>query len=129
MQKEVFEYVMDKEITNYLKCKLILSYGFDSSTCQSLFKQAFNEPSTSNHFDASLLATTIITLRHLVTSGQSIWKIGNKRIYFDGKIRLEKRNWPFKSMHITIDQRKENCGSVCLFEKIKLLLWTWMDYY
>lgn len=73
MQKEVFEYVMDKENTNYLKCKLILSYDFDSSTGQAQFKQAFNEPSTSKHSDASFLATTIIPLRLLVTSGQPIW--------------------------------------------------------
>lgn len=115
---------MDKENTNYLKCKLILSYGFDSSTGQAQFKQAFNEPSTSNHSDASLLATTIIPLRLLVTSGQPIWNNltpqstrfcrpvkleyvkETKESILKEKSDLKNEIDALKSMHITISEGK-----------------------
>ncbi|XP_049304258.1 uncharacterized protein LOC125776435 [Bactrocera dorsalis] len=73
MQREVFQAVMEAEKTNFVSSELILSYGFDSSTGQAQFKQAFNEPGSSNSSDSSLLATTVIPLRLLLSSGKPIW--------------------------------------------------------
>lgn len=73
MQKEVFEAVMESENSDHLKCELIFSYGFDSSTGQAQYKQIFHTTDSSNNSDASLLATTIIPLRLVLSSGTPIW--------------------------------------------------------
>ena len=50
-----------------------MSYGFDSSTGQANFKQGFDEPSTSKCSNASLLVTTIMPLRLLISTGIPVW--------------------------------------------------------
>lgn len=72
MQREVVAAAMAKNVV-VLKADLIVSYGFDGSTGQSLYKQRFDEAGTSGDFDLSLFATTLIPLRLIDSFGKPLW--------------------------------------------------------
>lgn len=73
LQKEVIVAVMNSNKNNLISAELILSCGFDSSSGQALYKQGYQYPSTSHVSESSLLATTVIPLRLLDTSGTILW--------------------------------------------------------
>lgn len=66
MQQEVLEIFVPTH------CSLILSYGFDGSTGQSIYKQRFEQDNIDG-IDQSLFVTTIIPLKLIDTRNQIIW--------------------------------------------------------
>ena len=52
--------------------KLIVSYGFDGSTGQSLYQQNFKS-SARNSLDQSLFVTTLLPLKLEDSTGQVVW--------------------------------------------------------
>lgn len=69
MQKDVLATIANSHIST----EMIFSYGFDSSSGQSQYKQAFLDPCTSRNADSCLFATTVIPLRLLTSTGILIW--------------------------------------------------------
>lgn len=73
MQTDVLETVMAQKNVNSINADFILSYGFDCSSGHAQYKQVFSNPSISNNTDSSLLATTLIPLRLLLSSEIPLW--------------------------------------------------------
>lgn len=69
LQSEVLSSIMERKQTDILYAELIVSYGFDSSSGYTNYKQQFQKAGSSQMSDSSLLATTIIPLRLLESSG------------------------------------------------------------
>lgn len=59
-------------LPNITNAKLIVSYGFDGSTGQSMYKQRF-EASEPASFDQSLFVTTVIPLKLVDNFGTVLW--------------------------------------------------------
>lgn len=59
-------------LPNITNAKLIVSYGFDGSTGQSMYKQRF-EASGPASFDQSLFVTTVIPLKLVDNFGTVLW--------------------------------------------------------
>lgn len=68
MQKDAIKAAINEEKSNYIKAKLIISIGFDSSTDQAQYMQIFVELSTLEDLDASLVTRMNIPLRLLLST-------------------------------------------------------------
>lgn len=73
VQEEVISTLMETKNNDILYGELIVSYGFDSSTGYTNYKQQFEKAGSSQNSDSSLLATTIIPLRLIEASGNILW--------------------------------------------------------
>lgn len=72
LQKDVIHGVLANQHTDFLSAELIVSYGFDGSTGQANYNQAYADKRSCNG-DSCLFATTIMPLRLIDSSGNLLW--------------------------------------------------------
>lgn len=88
-QMDVLMAVLNKTESNSIDAELVVSYGFDSSTGQSNYKQQYFQES-ENYSDSSLLATTLIPLQLIDSDKNILWQNRTPQsIRFCRPIKLE----------------------------------------